>query len=186
MIWYDVQLSTVHLLFGFMLDLLNSVLTDEEVYKFNPRSTHFLEECNRLAADWSAIMVRKRGHDVMKGTLLAGDGLVVATHAPTEEDRQGLPLKIFYNRKGCFALCVQAFVDAWCRFRFFEVSWPGSTNDVTAYKQTALYRWWMDGLLAECFHMVLDEAYGSIGGCSHLTPFTRHQLKRARADDMTR
>ena len=132
MIWYGVQLSTVHVIFGFMLQLLDSVLTDQEVYAFNPKNSNFLDECNHMAADWSAIMVRKRGHDVMKGTLLAGDGLVVAVHAPTEDDREGKPLKIFYNRKGCFAVCVQAFVDAWCRFRFFEVSWPGSTNDITA------------------------------------------------------
>ena len=186
MIWYGVQLSTVHVIFGFMLQLLDSVLTDQEVYAFNPKNSNFLDECNHMAADWSAIMVRKRGHDVMKGTLLAGDGLVVAVHAPTEDDRKGLPLKIFYNRKGCFAVCVQAFVDAWCRFRFFEVSWPGSTNDITAYKQTALHGWWIDGLLAECFHMVLDEAYGSIGGCNHLTPFSRHQLRRARTEDFPR
>ena len=36
MIWYGVQLSTVHLTFGFMLELLDSVLTDSEVYNFNP------------------------------------------------------------------------------------------------------------------------------------------------------
>ena len=186
MIWYGVQISTVHLIFGFMLQLLHSVLTDEEVYMFNPKNSNFLEECRHMAADWSAIMVRKRGHDVMKGTILAEDGLVVAIQAPTEDDRKGLPQKIFYNRKGCFALCVQAFVDAWCRFRFFEVSWPGSTNDSTSYKQTALLHWWQDGLLAECFHMVLDEAYGSVGGSNHLTPFSRHQLKRARMDDFPR
>ena len=34
--------------------------------------------------------------------------------------------------------------------------------------------------------MVLDEAYGSVGGSNHLTPFSRHQLKRARMDDFPR
>ena len=36
-------------------------------------------------------------------------------------------------------------------------------------------------MIPECFHMMLDEAYGSIGGNQHLTPFTRSQLIKARA-----
>lgn len=60
------------------------------------------------------------------------------------------------------------------------MSWPGSTNDITAYKQTNLYRWFTSRLVPECYHMVLDEAYGSIGENQHLTSFTKHQLRKAR------
>ena len=55
-----------------------------------------------------------------------------------------------------------------------------STNDITSYKQTRLYQWFLQGLIPDEFHMMLDEAYGSIGGNQHLTPFTRHQLRKAR------
>lgn len=37
--------------------------------------------------------------------------------------------------------------------------------------------WFNDKLLiADCFHMMLDEAYGSISGNQNLSPFTKHQL----------
>ena len=59
----------------------------------------------------------------------------------------------------------------------------GSTNDITAYRQTKLYNWWMRGMIPANFQMVLDEAYSSIGGDNHLTPFTKSQLKKARAEN---
>ena len=57
---------------------------------------------------------------------------------------------------------------------------PVCMNDITAYKQTDLYKWFLSKAIPECYHSVLDEAYGSIGGDQHLTPFTRHQLRAAR------
>ena len=69
MIWYGVQISTVHEIFGFMLSLLNTVLTDTEIYNFNPQNSNFVEECNHMVADWSAVMVRRRQWNVMKGTV---------------------------------------------------------------------------------------------------------------------
>ena len=74
--------------------------------------------------------------------------------------------------------------DAFGRFRYFEVNWPGATGDITAYKQTKLYRWFCDGLIPSKYHQVLDEAYGSIGGDQHITPFTRSQLKKARSENV--
>ena len=56
----------------------------------------------------------------------------------------------------------------------------GSTNDITAYKQTKLFQWFLDKRIPECFHQVLDEAHSSIGGMQHLFPFSRHQLQSAR------
>lgn len=71
--------------------------------------------------------------------------------------------------------------DAFTRFRYFEVSWPGATGDITAYRQTLLYQWFVNGRIDPKYHMVLDEAYGSIGGDQHITPFTKAQLRKARA-----
>ena len=75
------------------------------------------------------------------------------------------------------------FIDAFGRFRYFEVSWPGATGDITAYKQTMLYRWFCDKMIPPQYHQVLDEAYCSIGGDQHLTPYTRAQLRKAYRDD---
>lgn len=180
LIWYGVQVDSVHTIFLFTLKLLDQILPNSEIFNFDPAQDNFVEEIGKMASEWSSIMLRKKGFDCFKGTVLAGDGLVVPINAPTEKDRNGLDLSAFRNRKGCFAINVQAFCDGYCRFRYFEVSWPGSTNDITAYKQTNLYKWFVRKLIPECWHMVLDEAYGSIGGNQHLTPFTKHQLRNAR------
>ena len=113
----------------------------------------------------------------MPGTILAGDGYVASINAPTKKDLDGLDLTCFRNRKGVYALIVQAFCDAYCRFRYFEVAWPGCTCDITAYRQTELFRKFEDGKIPSQYHMVLDEAYSGIGGSQHLTPFSRAQLR---------
>jgi hypothetical protein len=117
----------------------------------------------------------------MKGTILAGDGVIIPIM--TGANLGGLAKTDYFNRKGCTAVCAQAFCDAWCRFRYFEVRWPGSTNDITAYKQTEMRKWWKNNLIPDCYHMVLDEAYSSIGGDQHLCPFTKHQLRSKRESD---
>lgn len=81
----------------------------------------------------------------MKGTILAGDGLVIAVNAPSQQDRYNckvLDITHFRNRKGCFGIICEAFCDAYRIFRVVEIKWPGATNDITAYKQTDLYLCW--------------------------------------------
>ena len=185
MIWYGVQSSTVSAIFNFILPLIDIAYSDQEIFDFNPENSSkvaFNSTLHKLSNEWSSIMIARKGHDLCKGTILAGDGIVIPIAAPTENDRLGLPLANFRNRKGCYAVNAQGFCDAWCRFRYFEVSWPGSTNDITSYRQTKLYSWFQDHLIDDCFHMMLDEAYGSIGGNQHLSPFTKHQLLKARSE----
>ena len=183
MIWYGVQSSTVSAIFNFILPLIDIAYPEQEIFNFNPENSSkigFNCVLNQLSNEWSSIMIARKGHDLCKGTILAGDGIVIPIAAPSENDRMGLPLANFRNRKGCYAVNAQWFCDAWCRFRYFEVSWPGSTNDITSYRQTKLYSWFQDHLIDDCFHMMLDEAYGSVGGNQHLSPFTKHQLIKAR------
>jgi hypothetical protein len=179
MIWYGVSIGYVETIFKDCLSLIHRALPDDYIFDFNERT-----DFNRMAHEWSQIMIRRRSHDLMKGTILAGDGLVIEIQGGTEEDRGGLDPAAFRNRKGFFAVIVQAFCDAFCMFRYFEISWPGSTPDITAYKQTELFRTFMQGVLND-YHMVLDEAYSSIGGDQHLTPFSKHQLRRALAKSQT-
>jgi hypothetical protein len=139
------------------------------------------EQCaQRTAKEWADIMKAKRHADLMPGTLLAGDGLVIHIEAPTAADREGMDLAAFRNRKGCYGLIAQAFCDAHCRFRYWDVMWPGSTPDITCYKQTRLYKMFQDGTIPNKFHMVLDEAYSSIGGDQHLCPYSKAQLQAPR------
>ncbi len=191
MIWYGVQLASVNPIFLKTLSLINFAFPDAEVFNFNPILPGFEQELRTMADDWGAINLRKHGDVVgMQGycgrPIAAGDGLVVAQTEPSEHELYGMDPALFWNRKGCFGLIVAAFCDAWCRFRYFEVQWPGSTPDITAYKQTSLYSWFTRGLIPEEFHFLLDEAYGPIGGDQHLTPFTSHQLALAKRTNTTR
>lgn len=99
LIWYGVQLDSVHPIFLFTLKLLDEVLPNKEIFNFDPTDDEaFGNQINQIASEWSSIMVRKKGFDLFKGTILAGDGLVVPIVAPTEDDRNGLDLGAFRNR----------------------------------------------------------------------------------------
>ena len=178
MIWYGVALTSVNPIFLFMLDLVDKALPDEEIFNF-PKTQIQLEEC---ANEWSQVMIKSKGFDLFEGTLLAGDGLVVPINCPSEKDlhKAGLSAASFRNRKGCFAIIVSAFCDAFGMIRYIQMDWPGSTPDITAYRQTDLYNKFDGGKIPTKYHLVLDEAYSSIGGDQHLTPFSRNQLIKAR------
>jgi hypothetical protein len=173
MVWYGVDMDYVSRIFEFCVSLILKV--DKQI--FMPTSE---DEWNDLAAGWSNKSVAKYGLDVMPGTVLAGDGLVVEISAPPLNCRGNIDLSNFRNRHGYYAVVCQAFSDVHTRFKFFEVSWPGSTSDITAYKQTSLYSSFCDNEVPSWAHMVLDEIYSSVGGNQHLTPFSRNQLRNAK------
>jgi hypothetical protein len=174
MIWYGVDLGYVEAIFLDLIKLIDKALPDHEIFDCNAET-----DFKKMAHEWSHIMEDGRGFDLMKGTILAGDGLVVQIQAVAEEDRRGLDINAFRNRKGYTGIIVQAFCDAFCMIRYFEIAWPGATPDITAYKQTELFLMWVRGIIPSCYHMVLDDAYSSIGGNQHLTPFNRRQLRSA-------
>lgn len=84
-------------------------------------------------------MLRKKhgsiADDVSFGVCGAGDGLVIQITEPVTSDLNGKPSRNYMNRKGFFALLIQAFCGAYTRFWYFNVGWPGATNDIIAYKQ---------------------------------------------------
>jgi hypothetical protein len=90
----------------------------------------------------------------------------------------------FWNRKGYYGLNAEAFCDAWCRFVSFEMCWPGSTNDITAYKGSDLY-FDVDDYMSDEFYFALDEAYKSIRDGKHLTPFSAQDIQEAMKADNT-
>jgi hypothetical protein len=175
MIWYGVHVDYVDAMFEECLKLIDIALPNQEIFDFN-EDTDFDE----MAHEWSSIMIARKFHDLMKGTILAGDGLVVEIAAPSAKERAGLDVNAYRNRKGYPGLIVQGFCDAFCMFRSFDIRCPGATPDITAYKQSPLYHMFMNGKVPDGYHMVLDEAYSSIGGNQHLTPFSRNQLRNAK------
>lgn len=184
--WYGVDVDKVVPLMIEVLEYMNRCAYLDNIHV---PLTH--EEVAARRAEWRDISRRKHaGEDLIPGTVLAGDGLVIEIPAPSERRRQdvgGLPQADFYNRKGYFALVLQAFCDAHGRFCYFALKWAGSTNDIVAYKQTPLYALLTGDIGPEhpwfdC-HVALDEAYGSIGGDHHLSPYTKSQLKKAQKED---
>jgi hypothetical protein len=45
--------------------------------------------------------------------------------------------------------------DAFARFKVFDVLWPGATPDISCYKQSSLYVWFLQGKIPAEFSMVL-------------------------------
>jgi hypothetical protein len=178
MVWYGVQHTNVYRVFFYVLDLVDKCLSNNDIFAL-PSTT---EEWRNVANDWSNINIKRKGNDLLPGTVLAGDGLVIKIQPVKQKELGKLELSSFRNRKG-YGIIVQAFCDAYGMFRYFEASWPGATNDIIAYKQTSLYRMFESNQVGKEFHMVLDEAYASIGGLHHMTPFTRHQLHSAMHTD---
>ena len=137
----------------------------------------------KIAKEWAAIQLLRWGQHLTSGTLYAGDGLAIEIAQPSVADLRERPLSIFRNRKGFWALIAQGFCDANTKFGVFDVKWPGSTNDIIAYQMTEIYKKAIDNQFPAWATFVLDEAYSSCGGM-HLTPFSLHQLKRAKKNDL--
>ena len=178
MIWYRVSVDHVH---EYVLDCLTAINSAIDNIKIPSTDSEWRIESEK----YRAVLTAKHGSmgdDMLGGICGAGDGFVVAITEPVKADLDGRPSKNYMNRKGFFALLVQAFCGAHTNFWYFRVGWPGATNDITAYKQTPLHRNSTNRTLAtsipDWVSFVLDEAYSSVGGC-HLTPFTSHQLKKA-------
>mmetsp|Transcript_17250 Transcript_17250/g.38846 ORF Transcript_17250/g.38846 Transcript_17250/m.38846 type:complete len:496 (+) Transcript_17250:167-1654(+) len=135
-----------------------------------------------IAKQWADLQFKRWGVHLTVGTLYAGDGLAVEIEQPSVAELRGRPISVFRNRKGFWGLIIQGFCDAYTRFAVFDVKWPGGTNDIVAYPMTELYRKATSGHFPAWCTFVLDEAYSSCGGM-HLTPFSIHQLRRAKAQD---
>jgi DDE superfamily endonuclease len=187
MIWYRVSVDHVQ---GYVHDCLLAI--NSVVNNINVPTT---EAEWRLESEKFREVLRCKhgsmGDEMLEGICGAGDGFVVQITEPIARDLDGKPSKNYMNRKGFFALLVQAFCGAHTNFWYFCVGWPGATNDITAYKQTSLHKNSTNKNLPtstpKWVSFLLDEAYSSVGGC-HLTPYSHHQLKKAfhQSDDHRR
>ena len=174
MIWYRVNVDHVS---EIVIDCARAINAAVNNIKIPSNEADWKIECNTF----HETVRRKHGsisEDILFGVCGAGDGLVIQITEPVASDLNGKPSRNYMNRKGFFALLVQAFCGAYTRFWYFNVGWPGATNDITAYKQTELYIAATQNTIPDWVSFVLDEAYSSCGG-RHLTPYSGHQLQRA-------
>ena len=175
MIWYRVNVDHVSDYVADCLEAINSVLNNVNIPATESEWMHETEQFREVLHKKHGSL----GDDMLGGVCGAGDGLVIQITEPTGSN--GESAKNYMNRKGFFALLVQAFCGAYTKFWYFNVGWPGATNDITAYKQTPLYFAAVNNRMPDWVSFLLDEAYSSCGG-RHLTPFSGHQLRRANAD----
>jgi len=83
-------------------------------------------ECERIAETF-----RRKNHGWVDKCIGAVDGLAIKICRPRERD--SLNPKQYYNRKGFFALVLQAACDSDRKFVWASVKCPGATHDATAF-----------------------------------------------------
>lgn len=174
MIWYRVNVDHVS---EIVIDCARAINSTVKNIQIPLNETDWKLESD----NFREVLRKKHGSiadDMLFGVCGAGDGLVIQITEPVTSDLNGKPSRNYMNRKGFFALLIQAFCGAYTRFWYFNVGWPGATNDIIAYKQTELYLAATQNTIPDWVSFLLDEAYSSCGG-RHLTPYSQHQLRRA-------
>ena len=110
------------------------------------------EDCKNVAAAFSNSRVLS---NPLKGCCGALDGIEIAIDKP-----RGVQNPAHYrNRKGYYALPVQAVCDSDSRFLNGSICCTGSTHDALAFSTSALSNALADVLLPRSFYLVGDEAY---------------------------
>jgi DDE superfamily endonuclease len=113
-----------------------------------------------------------RGVSPLSGCVGAIDGLAVRIAEPRGSEIPNP--SSYYNRKGFFAIVVQAMCDASYRFTFVSAISPGSTHDSVAFRMSSLYDLLTSAALAPGYWIAGDEAY--VCAESVLTPYPGRKL----------
>ena len=127
------------------------------------------EHCENVAAAFST---SRTVVSPLKGCCGAPDGITIAVQKPRDVDN----VAQYWNRKGNYAVPVQAICDSKYRFMHASVCCTGSTNDELAFSISRLAQALETGLLPSSFYLVGDEAYA----CSSflLTPVSGRTIIR--------
>ena len=144
---YDVGLSSVYAIFKKVLVAIDN----------NVDNIQFPVDCEQALRDLEETFC-KICKGVFRGSVAAGDGIVLRTQKPRAADVHG-NVRSFYCRKGFYGHAVQAFCDGNCKFLHISQCVCASTHDSTAYVVTAISEMIEEGSLPKWAHIVLDEAY---------------------------
>ena len=129
---------------------------------------HDNEELARIECGFSSYSFGR-----LPGCVMAVDGWVVKTRQPYRSEVQNVTC--FRNRKDCYGLVVLAGVDSNCKFLFFSVCSPGSTNDNIAWEFSTVYREVIaKNKLPRNYYFIGDE--GFVNTKNFLTPYPGQHL----------
>jgi len=179
MIWYGVEIRSVPALFW-------QTICDMDDALDNIRFPTDEQGIRQVVDNWSAKRKDRHGFATNMGTALAVDGFVIEIVKPDAKDLNGQEVSCYRNRKGVWGLISQVACDANAKIRFVQTDWPGATNDVTCFRETALFNLLKNDQLSHWMHIVGDEAYSQLSaecGGRILTPYGQHQLNSAKAKD---
>ena len=109
----------------------------------------------RVAAEFSSSRVARNPLVWCCGAL---DGIAI----PNDKPRGVTDPAQYWNRKGYYALPVQAVVDGKYRFLYMSAVCVGSTYDSLAFSRSSLASELANGLLPEPFYIVDDDAYNAL------------------------
>ena len=133
----------------------------------------------QVVDNWSAKRKDRHGFATNMGTALAVDGFVIEIVKPDAKDLNGQEVSCYRNRKSVWGLISQVACDANAKIRFVQTDWPGATNDVTCFHETALFNLLKSDQLSDWVHIIADKAYTPLSvecGGQTLTPYSQHQL----------
>lgn len=157
---YGIGSTTTYQVFTQTLHALNQCL---DPIIFPQSESECREEANRF---------RRNRRSPLYGIIAALDGIAIAIQQPRLLDTPD-PRK-YYNRKGFFAICVQAAVAANYKFLFVSARHAGSTHDSTAFQSTKLAELLLSNTLPQWSAIAADDAYKN--GSHILTPYSGRRL----------
>ena len=134
---------------------------------FDTADQRRLEE---LEAEFAA-----RSDGVLRGCVGAVDGMAVCIRKPSSLESGGKPWQ-YYNRKGFYALNLQAVCDAKKKFLYGSIRCPGSTHDSTAFDVCSLGRDLDAGRMLAPFWIAGDAAYRA--GVFMVVPWPGRNLEK--------
>lgn len=161
---YGISTSTVYSVFHETLQALDETLSN---IIFPIEEQHCVQEATRF---------KKMRRSPLNGIIGALDGIAIEIQQPSSKDVADA--RKYFNRKGFFALAVQAVVTADYRFTFVSATHSGSTHDSTALQASGLYTLIRSGRLPTWAMIVADDAYKNENHI--LTPYSGRALTPAQ------
>jgi DDE superfamily endonuclease len=168
---YGLALSTVYAVIDETLDAINTSSRLDNI-RFPVSS----QDCREEATAFQTLRASP-----MYGFIAALDGIAIAIRCPAAAE--SADARKYFNRKGFYAISVQATVSASYKVTFLSAKHAGSTHDSTAFTSTALHDFLSmserDGGLPSWAVIAADDAYGngSAGG-RIITPFSGRNLEQ--------
>ena len=166
---YSIARSTVYSTFHRFLAICSSGCVQQLEISFP------FDDDNRLRKLADDFAQATSNHSALYGCVGALDGLAVRIRRPTIEEASK-PLD-YFNRKGFFAINVQAICDSRSRFLYLSLETPGSTHDATAFAVSSFSKKWAAAATDDAkrkWWIAADDAYGATNNI--ITPWAGRRL----------